>query len=176
MDNEATQTHCASCAMVPPAPGQKLCAQCQREHKVLDQEDAESEGRQAKAPTKQSPPTQYFFVEQFGHRCFGATVTEVKIAGVEMLRCELVAPEPGQPPLGSTTISGQSLFAITPCSEARARAANRRTYSLPDGCRPELPVGVTAVEAREYTEDCTPEVPDFDEHESHEDHEEGDWQ
>jgi len=92
-----------------------------------------------------------------------------------MLRCELVAPEPGQPPLGSTTISGQSLFAITPCSEKRARAANRSTYSLPDACRPELPVGEKPVKVWEC-EEFTPEVPDFDEHEQHEDREEGDWQ
>lgn len=56
MTNNEKQTHCVSCAMVPPAPGQKLCAQCQREHAILDREHEESEAAREEREAKRVVP------------------------------------------------------------------------------------------------------------------------
>ena len=55
-----------------------------------------------------------------GHRRFGARVEETDVAGVKMLRCEILRADESI----ATLVHPQSLFALTPCTEEQARKAN----------------------------------------------------
>ena len=68
-------------------------------------------------------------VEQNGHRTFAGLVSEQIIAGVPMLRIDIPNPEGGLTPkwIGPSTV-----FAITPCPEAKVREfVARRRPSTP---------------------------------------------
>lgn len=81
--------------------------------------------------------SQHYIVEQMGHRRFGALVTETEIAGVKMLRCEVLGPV--APAVSMVTvIHPNTVFALTECDETAARRANRYgtpvTLVLSDAC------------------------------------------
>lgn len=65
-----------------------------------------------------TPALDWCLVEQLGHKRFAARVAETTIAGAAMLRCDIPVGD------GWTTqfISGASLYALTPITEATARA------------------------------------------------------
>lgn len=76
-------------------------------------------------------------VELMGRTRFGALVTEAEVAGVKMLRCELCTPVPCV-----KLVHPQALFALTPCTEAQAKAAcGEGLWALPFEMRPALPSG-----------------------------------
>jgi hypothetical protein len=74
----------------------------------------------------------FAIVELMGHRRFGARVSEVEVCGVKMLRAVVCA----EPPL-EQLVHPQAFYAITPCTEEQAKAANTRWVL--EGLRPALP-------------------------------------
>lgn len=94
----------------------------------------------------------FAIVEQMGHVRFGARCVEENFAGASMLKCEVLAPD-GAGVLAVRRIGGASLYAVTECDEATARAANKNRWELSRAV-PSLPSGVIdAEEERDPIED-----------------------
>jgi hypothetical protein len=91
----------------------------------------------------------YAIVELMGRRRYGARVSEAELAGAKFVRAEVLSPDPatasewGPGLLGVQLVNPTSLYAVTPCSEAEARKANRSTWqvqaALPGLPEPERP-------------------------------------
>lgn len=62
--------------------------------------------------------SQFAIVELMGRQCFGAKVQEVEQFGIKMLRCEVLTNPPYE-----RDVHPQSLYALTRCSEERAKLA-----------------------------------------------------
>lgn len=67
---------------------------------------------------------QFTLVELMGHQCFGAKIQEVEQFGIKMLRCEVLTEPPYE-----RDVHPQSLYALTRCSEERAKLACRYLVS-----------------------------------------------
>lgn len=78
----------------------------------------------ADAPTE-APA--FAIVEQMGHRRFGARIREVTRFGAVCMEATVLS----DPPVVTLVMAG-SLFAVTLCTEAQARAANLRHTGLPE--------------------------------------------
>jgi len=72
-------------------------------------------------------PDTFAIVEQMGHRRFGAKVREVTRFGDACMEATVLS----EPPV-VTLVMPSSLFAVTFCTEAQARAANLRHTGLPE--------------------------------------------
>lgn len=67
---------------------------------------------------------EYAIVELMGHQRFGAKIQEAELLGIKMLRCEVLTNPPYE-----RDVHPQSLYAITRCTEERARFASRHLFS-----------------------------------------------
>jgi len=65
-------------------------------------------------------------VEQMGHKRMAARLSEAVIGGHSFIRCDVPGPNAGDPDVATQFITGQTIYAITPCTEEIARkvAAN----------------------------------------------------
>lgn len=74
-------------------------------------------------------------LEVMGHRRHAGLVTEVSIAGAQMLRIDIPGPTASDPVQATHFYGGGSIFCLTPCTEELARReANPpkwSTYALP---------------------------------------------
>jgi len=77
------------------------------------------------APAAEAPV--FAIVEQMGHRRFGARIREVTRFGAACMEATVLS----DPPV-VTLVMPSSLFAVTFCTEAQARAANLRHTGLPE--------------------------------------------
>lgn len=68
---------------------------------------------------------QFAIVELMGHRRFGARVSESEQFGQKFLRAEIVGAGPGEF-VAEQLVHPQSIYAVTLCTEDRARAINTR--------------------------------------------------
>lgn len=69
----------------------------------------------------------FAIVEQMGHRRFGARIREVTRFGAACMEATVLS----EPPV-VTLVMPASIFAVTFCTEAQARAANLRHTGLPE--------------------------------------------
>lgn len=68
-------------------------------------------------------------VEMLGHRRLGGRVSQVEMYGTALLRVD-VPGEDGEI-VATQLVGGQSIYALTPCSEEAARAVARRNQVEP---------------------------------------------
>ena len=79
--------------------------------------------------------SEYAVVELLGHRRVGARVSEVQRFGATMMRAEILT----DPPVAQY-IGGASIYCVTPCTEAQARAVQGRYDAyIPEGAARQIP-------------------------------------
>lgn len=78
------------------------------------------------------PEGKYAKVEMMGHRTLWGRISEVEIAGGKMLKVE---PIVGGKIVGETLINSASLYALTPCSAAKAFAGAPQSHVYDDTLR-----------------------------------------
>ena len=86
--------------------------------------------KSSERPTQEDPSREaavFAIVEQMGHRRFGARVREVTRFGAACMEATVLS----DPPV-VTLVMPASIFAVTFCTEAQARAANLRHTGLPE--------------------------------------------
>ena len=100
--------------------------------------------KSSERPTQEDPSREaavFAIVEQMGHRRFGARVREVTRFGAACMEATVLS----DPPV-VTLVMPASIFAVTFCTEAQARAANLRHTGLPGlGARPMDPAWADAI-------------------------------